>query len=289
MLKGSVLSVYGSGSLPPLGYSLALLGSYGDKPLTLENASTHSELGSLTGSTGTFTFLGAVGLGSGIDLGVSIPMHRVAASSGLGVGAPAAVNELRVTSSQLVLGDVRLVPRWTLLARERDVGLGVAVLAQLYLPTGDNSVYAGESLRLEPRVALDYRGKAGWLLALNLGYMFRGRTTLLDQRIDDALRLGVGTSIPITQSISGLLEVGMQINLMTQDFSRADLPTEGFLGLRYQGLGWSAQLGGGPGLVRGLATPNFRLLGAVAFAFEPKVKAEAEEIDSCEQQPERCE
>jgi outer membrane protein OmpA-like peptidoglycan-associated protein len=269
MTQGSVLSVYGARALPAKGFSLTLLGSYGRKPLTLERSDTQRQLGSLTGSVGTVSFMGAFGLGSRVDVGVALPLHRMGEASSLGAGVPSSVTTMRVASSTLAMGDLRVVPRVSLLARGRDAGFGLALLAQVYFPTGRDNVYAGESFRVEPRVALDWRNKAGVLLAFNVGYLIRARTTLLDARIDDALRAAVGTELPLFKGLSGMLEIGTQVNVMSANFTRADVPTEGFLGVRYRFSGITAQLGGGPGLVRGLTAPSYRLALALSYTAEP--------------------
>lgn len=290
MVQGSVLSVYGARALPAKGYSLSVLGSYGDKPLTLERSDTQAQLGSLAGSIGTLAFMGAFGLGSRLDLGVALPLHRIGESSVLGAGVPSSVSSMRVTSSALAMGDLRLVPRVSLLARSGESGIGLALLAQVYFPTGKDSVYAGEGFRVEPRLALDWRSRGGVLLAFNVGYLVRPRATLLDARIDDMLRAAVGTEVPLAKGLSGMLEVGTQVNVMSSRFSRADVPTEGFLGVRYRFSGVTAQLGGGPGLVRGLTTPSFRLALGLSFTAEPEVVKlpEVEPADDCETNPQMC-
>ena len=290
MTHGSVLSVYGARALPAKGFSLTVLGSYGRKPLTLERSDTQSQLGSLTGSVGTVSFMGAIGLGSRVDLGVALPLHRMGESSSFGAGVPSSIDNMRVTSSTLAIGDLRVVPRVSLLARGRDRGFGLALLAQVYFPTGRDSVYAGESFRVEPRVALDWRSQSGVLLAFNVGYLIRARTTLLDARIDDALRAAVGTELPIFKGLTGMLEIGTQVNVMSSRFTRADVPTEGFLGVRYRFSGITAQLGGGPGLVRGLTAPSYRLAIALSYTAEPAAVQlpELEIEDSCATDPQLC-
>jgi outer membrane protein OmpA-like peptidoglycan-associated protein len=270
MLPDSIVSVFGARALSPGGYTLTLLGAYGDKPLTLEDTSSDTELGTLSGSIGTIAFMGAFGIAPGLDLGFALPVHRVAEASSFGAGMPSAVRSMRVAGTELALGDLRFVPRYSVIGGDREDGLGLAVLAQVYLPTGKDAVYAGEPFRLEPRLALDWRNGRGLVLAFNVGYLIRAEAELLDTRVDDALRAGVGANFPIGAGVSGLVEVGTQLNVHSDDFKRSDAPTEGFLGLRYRSSGgWTAQLGGGPGLVRGLTAPTYRISAAVSFSREP--------------------
>src|SRR6185436_3571010 len=98
--------------------------------------------------------MGAVGLWKRLDIGVALPIHRVAAGSEFDPAPPPAVAAVLVDETKVVFGDVRLVPRVNLLdPGER--GFGLALLAPLYLPTGNDEYYAGEPFRIEPRVSAD--------------------------------------------------------------------------------------------------------------------------------------
>jgi outer membrane protein OmpA-like peptidoglycan-associated protein len=289
---GSVLSVYGTRTLPKGAYFVGPMGSYARRPVALRDGATGDQLGDLVGSISTLSLLGSVGIMDRLDLGIAVPLHRVAAGSSFGAAAPAAVDAAQVNDTQVIMGDVRLVPRYTLLERQPDEGFGLAALLPVSLPTGKDSVYGGENLRVEPRVAADYV-LSHVLIAANVGYLVRSKATVLDSTVDDMLKWGVGSDIPIYGMFSGLVEASGAVNLLSSDFHSNDAPTEGLLGARMRTEGWLAQLAGGPSLIHGLTAPEYRLLASVGFSAElikPDVDSDGDGMldvnDPCPADPE---
>ncbi|MET0409934.1 MAG: OmpA family protein, partial [Polyangiaceae bacterium] len=264
---GSVLSVYGTRTLPKGAYFAGPMGSYARRPVALRDGSSGDQLGDLVGSIGTLSLLGSVGIMERFDLGIAVPLHRVAAGSTFADGAPAGVDAALVNDTQVMLGDIRLVPRYTLLEREPDSGFGVAALLPVSLPTGKDEAYGGESLRVEPRVAVDYVVDHV-LIAANVGYLVRSEAQVLDSKVDDMLKWGVGSDIPIYGMFSGVVELSGALNVLSDDFQSNDAPTEGLLGARMRTEGWLAQLAGGPSLIQGMTAPEYRLLASVGFSAE---------------------
>ena len=82
----------------------------------------------------------------------------------------------------------------SLLQHEGRSGLDFAFIGQLWLPTGADSAYAGESVRVEPRLALDYHSDSV-LLAFNAGYLVRGEANVLGSDLDDQVRLAAGADV----------------------------------------------------------------------------------------------
>jgi hypothetical protein len=141
----------------------------------------------------------------------------------------------------------------TLLGPERadDPGFGLALLLPIWLPTGDNDVYAGEGFRVEPRVAAQYAFKRARLGA-NVGYMVRPEAQLLGATIDDMLSWGVGGSFDVAGPVSLVAEVNGHFNVLADSFGSEDAPTELLGAVRLRVDRWMMQLGGGPGLVGGI-------------------------------------
>ena len=262
---GGILSVHGARTLDPGSYGVSLLGSYARSPLTLKSGDSGESLGDLVGSVSTLQLMATVGIARRLDLGVALPLHRMSKGSDFAVNPGPAVNAQLLTSSEVGLGDVRLVPRLALVNRERERGVGLALLAPVWLPTGKDDIYAGESVRVEPRLALDAQ-LSRLHLAFNAGYMFRKAHTLLNSLVDDQVRLGAGAELAIAGGLSGLLEVSSQLNVLADNFGKDDAPTEGLLGLRFRKAGFMAELGGGPGIVRGVGAPSYRLFAGIGYA-----------------------
>jgi outer membrane protein OmpA-like peptidoglycan-associated protein len=264
---GSVLSVYGTRTRPQAGFALSLFGSYSRRPLSIEDADGN-HLGDLIGSIGTLSLLGTLGLFDRVDLGVAVPLHRVSAGSPFAAAPPGAVKAALVDSTKVVQGDIRIVPRVSLIQREPDSGFGLALLIPVSLPSGDDQFYVGEPFRLEPRLAADWAHK-GFLLSANVGYLVRSKAHVLGSTVDDSLRFGVGGEIPLVAGLSALAEVFSALNVLAQGFGSRDAPTEAMVGLRYRNAGWLGQFGGGPGVIRGIGAPEWRLFAAIGYAHEP--------------------
>ncbi|HEY6880149.1 MAG TPA: thrombospondin type 3 repeat-containing protein, partial [Polyangiales bacterium] len=283
----SLLTVYGARTLVPFAFTLSGFASYARKPLTLESAGEGRTLGELAGSVSTYQLMGAVGLFERVDLGLALPIHRVSAGSDYDNPPPVLAASL-MQQTKTSFGDIRVVPRVSLL--RPDGRLGLAVLLPTSLPTGKREHYAGESFRIEPRVALDYTFKRGTLLAFNAGYLVREQVRVLGQRVDDMVRLGAGADVPIAGGLSALAEVNTQLNVLGSNFDKASAPTEGLLGLRFRRAGVLAQLGGGPGMVRGLGAPRYRFFASLAWTYLPPGDADGDRIkdniDACPHDPE---
>ncbi len=287
----SVLSVYGTSTLEKKTYSLALMGSYARSPLSMQSE-RGEKLGDLVGSIGTLSLLGTIGIWNRLDLGLAVPIHRVSAGSSFDVAPPPPVQAALVDQTKIAMGDVRLVPRVSLIERKNDTGLGLAFLVPVSLPTGNDKYYVGDSVRVEPRMALDWKKKNA-LLAANVGYLVRKQADVLGSTVDDMLRWGLGADIPVGGGVSVLVEGAGALNVLDKSFSKRDAPTEALLGLRLRAKGILAQLGGGPGLIHGITGPQYRLFAALGFATEaekPVLDSDHDGIldpqDKCPNEPE---
>ncbi len=287
-VEGSVLAVSGARTLTPRSYTLSAFADYGRKPLSLENARQGNTLAELVGSIGTLQLMGAVGLWKRFDVGVSLPIHRVSRGSRFEGGAPPALAAVVMPSTKIALGDLRLIPRVQLFGGER--GFALALLAPISIPTGKERYYAGEPFRVEPRVSADYRSKRGDLIAMNVGYLVRQRADIIGGRVDDMLRIGVGGDVPIVGDLSALAEIDTQFNVLAGGLNKANAPTEGLFGLRFRRAGWIAQAGAGPGIVRGIGQPRYRVFASLSFSHLRPPDDDRDGIpdkeDHCPQQPE---
>lgn len=273
--SGSLLSVYGARPLERGHYTLSLLGSYGRSPLSVESVGGDA-LGDLVGSVGTLHLLGAYGVMDWLDVGVGISAHRMAAGSQF-EQMPPALQSASLSSSKVAFGDLRIVPRASLYRHDGASGFDLGALLAAWLPTGGNSVYAGESFRVMPGLALDYTAR-NWLLAFNVGYMVRSAANLLGSTVDDQLQLGLGGSFDLNQRFSVLAEVAAHLNVLSDNFSSADVASEALFGMRYHSrAGFGAQLAAGPGISSGFDSPSYRLVASIGYegtAFKPPVEVE---------------
>jgi outer membrane protein OmpA-like peptidoglycan-associated protein len=272
---GSLLSVYGARPLERGHYTLSLLGAYGRSPLSVETAGG-AGLGDLVGSVGTLHLLGAYGVMDRLDVGIGISAHRMAAGSQF-EEAPPALQSASLSSSKVAFGDLRIVPRASLYRHDGPSGFDLGALLATWLPTGGNSVYAGESFRVMPGLALDYTAR-NWMLAFNLGYMVRAAANVLGSTLDDQLQLGVGGSLDLDPRFSLLAELATHLNVLSDNFGSADVASEALAGVRYRSrAGFGAQLAGGPGIAGGINSPIYRLVASVGYegtAIKPPAEIE---------------
>jgi outer membrane protein OmpA-like peptidoglycan-associated protein len=286
--EGSVLSVHGARTLASGTYSVTVFGSYARHPLALEDAGTGETVGQLVGSIGTLSVMGGFGLSDRVDVGLAVPLHRVSAGSSFDVAPPPAVDAAVVDGNQLALGDIRVVPRLSLLKREGDAGLGLAFLVPVSLPTGDDDLYVGDGVRVEPRAAVDW-AVGPVLLAANVGYLIREERSVLSNSIDDEVRWGLGADLRATRHVSVLLETFGAMHANGDGVARQDMPTEALAGVRYRRRGWLAQIGGGPGLVRGVTAPQYRMFASIGFTPEPDPVVETDsDRDGIDDLRDRC-
>jgi outer membrane protein OmpA-like peptidoglycan-associated protein len=174
------------------------------------------------------------------------------------------------------LGDIRLVPRATLLAPE-DFPVGVALVGEVRLPTGDETSFLGErGVVVAPRVALERAFGPVRVLA-NVGWRFRRHAQYLNLLVDEELTLGAGAVLDLPD-VGGLSEVQAlgEMHLSTPgdapfNFRDADSlksPWEVLVGARARVAGpWGVQLaiGRGVGLESGYGREAFRAMLTVRY------------------------
>ena len=261
---GSLVSVYGTRALSKGAFEMALSVSYARSPITLRDGDDGPQIGRLMSSLSTVSLLGGYGVVDRFDVGLAIPLHRMGAGSKFAEAGLPEIQAAAVDDAAVALGDVRVVPRVTLLERGTSSSMGVAALLPVSLPTGNSDLYGGESLHVEPRLAWDW-APGGVLLAANVGYLVREEAVVLNTSVDDAFRWGAGTEIPVYQTLSALVEANGAVNT-----GSSDTPTEGLVGLRMRASDWVAQLAGGTAVVQGLTSPEYRVVAGLGFSQDQK-------------------
>jgi large repetitive protein len=261
-VEGSVLNVYGGRSLAPGRFSLAMFGSYGHEPLQIETANG-ATVGDFVGGVGSVQLSAAVGLFERVDLGVGFALHYT------GEGSDFRDRRLAVASnpeSKLAVGDVRLAPRASLLRHDGPSGVDLAFVVPIWLPTGNDSSYAGEPFRIEPRVAFGYRSDQV-VFVVNAGYRVRSAARVINTALDDQVTLGVGADVLLAGGLGLLATADSRLNVLADDLGVHDLDTELLFGARYAASGFRVQLGGGPSVTRAFSAPAFRVFAALSYTY----------------------
>ncbi|MFO0746179.1 MAG: OmpA family protein [Myxococcota bacterium] len=199
-----------------------------------------------------------IGLFGWADLGVVMPL--VVMQNGTGLDG--------TSLDGFALGDLRIVPRVRLLDAA-DGGVGLALQATVFVPTGDTATYNSEgTARVEPRLALDIHPsgtRSGLAITANVAYQPRALRRAVDFENVDALRWGAGLEVPIVEDTLSVVGVAYGSIGLGSDAGHTT-PIEALGGLRW----WMADdvvadLGAGAGLTSGIGSPDVRLYLSLAY------------------------
>lgn len=251
--RGAMLSLWGSEPQAPGSYALGL----GLQARSLTRSDPADPAGDAEGSATRLELLTALGIWRDLDLSAAIALERTSLRS---AGAADATEE----QTQAALGDARVIPRFRLLSGEQQSG--VSVLLPVWIPTGTDSLYQGEGVRVEPRVAASL-GFAPWIMTVNAGYLLHPAADRLGVGATNFFTGGLGAELQIAEAWSVLSEVSARWSPDDRRFtSAAGLASDAHLAARYSSSGWAAQFGAGTGLAGAALEPDWRLLASVSFS-----------------------
>jgi outer membrane protein OmpA-like peptidoglycan-associated protein len=177
------------------------------------------------------------------------------------------------------LGDLRLGARVRAWGEAKDLAQ-LAVQGSLYVYTasmadGDQNYRGGSSQ--SPRLGGDVELLATLNatddvhISANLGYLFRKDVVLPpDAQVGDALTFGLGA---IWELLDDRLALIAEFFGSTGFGGRQESPMEVLLGAKYHHKkGFTAGVGGGLGVNRGIGAPDFRVLGTLGYTMPEKVR-----------------
>jgi OOP family OmpA-OmpF porin len=162
--------------------------SYAQRPLVLSDPVTGEKRVLLRERvSGDLTF--GIGVSERLALGVTVPavLHQHGeAQPELGLGAPPST----------ALANAAVDARATLVEKERESPLGLAVLAKVTLPTGHPDSYAGEQrLRTEIRLLAEVSVLGAWLRATGGTRLREEERVLAGERFGHDLPWGLGLAL----------------------------------------------------------------------------------------------
>jgi len=253
-----VLSVYSAKTAPPLGFDVLVEVDYADEPLKLVSGTRQVVL---VRDQWNLQVAASVGILHWLELGLVIP----ATLSQSGQAAPMIDPSLAGYTPSGGFGDPRLVPRAHLLAV---AGFDLAVVVPVTIPLGSTQNYIGwDSVTVTPTAAAEWSGPMGLRAIANVGVAIRPQRTVGDLTVGSAFAYGAAGAcdFPIgSQRFTAMLTLAGEAGIAG---SGAVDPLELLAALRWSlPLGFSATVGGGPGLSTGYGTPNYRLLVMAGFA-----------------------
>ncbi len=248
---------------PHLNWQAMALFNYANSPLTLRNVDGDN-LGTLVGSQSVVNLMGNIGLFGIAELGLDLPVIVSQPEGSMRVAG------LDVGDAGFGLGDIRLVPKVQLFSTRGDAqenGYALALVGDVWLPTGNKEMLQGDSFRGSLRLAFDAVAASNVRLGLNVGYLFRESTKISNLDVRDALTMGAGAEVALTPAFRMTAELFGKVAVTADSIDRRNSPLEALLGGKYQSTsGMFAEAGGGLGLVSGFGTPKFRLFAGLGYA-----------------------
>jgi outer membrane protein OmpA-like peptidoglycan-associated protein len=264
--RDGIINVEGASVARHLDWELGLWLGYADDPLVVYALSDRDErLGPLVARRVGGGLQGSLSLWDRVTFGVSVPLilfqdrpSEIAGVTsmplpGLGEVAP---------------GDLELAAKLQLL-RQSDLGVDVAVLANLRLPTGGDDYAGRDGPSFFPGVAVTRRW-GGLRLGGNVGLGFVPSSETLNLDVRHELDARLGLAYRFGDASRGPWEAGGSLAgavALGQPFSeRNQSPFEAMAGgTRFFGPHWAIQVGAGLGLSEGYGTPDWRLFVAARY------------------------
>lgn len=251
---------------PHLSWSGMALFNYAHKPLVLRDADDN-RIGTVVDSQSTVNLLGNIGLFGIGELGLDVPVVVYQPAGDVTVPG------LDVSGAGAGVGDIRLVPKVQLFNTRdepRDSGAALALVGDVWLPTGKSGSLQGGDLRGGVRLAFDAIAMSNVRLAANVGYLFRSSEEVLNIDVRDALTWAVASEVALSPAFRIAGEVFGKATLTSDEVSFEEFPIEALLGGKFQKSGFFMEAGGGIGLVSGYGTPDFRLFAGLGYALPDK-------------------
>ena len=209
-----------------------------------------------------------------LRLSLNLPLAVINSGEGFQIQ-----NQSFSTDEGATVGDARLSGDVRLFGEYGDAATGAVGLA-VYLPTGSRDAFTGDGkVRLVvPRFMLS--GDVGaFTYAAKAGFNFRAQNENFNgepfgSEVVFSLAAGV-------RAADGNLVIGPELygSTVVSDsgdgfFARRTTPVEAIFGGHYRAGDWKFGLGAGPGLTRGIGSPEVRVLASIEFFPEPKKEEE---------------
>lgn len=216
-------------------------------------------IGSLIGTRTTAELVGAIALWDRLEIGLALPVILQQTNDDI---PGATVPNLSSTG----IGDLRLVPKLEL-ANQEQIGVDIAVMLGVTLPTGGRSAYRGaHGVTASPELIVS-RSFGIVRAAVNLGYLIRPDRDSINLRVANELYAMAGVAVRPIQ----LLELGVTSYVFTQashpftDRNETATEVDGFAQF-YLPEDILLFAGAGAGVTQGFGAPDYRLFAGIRYA-----------------------
>jgi large repetitive protein len=249
---GDFITVYDTDAVPPGRFTLGFWGDYAQDPLEIQFEDSEDRFSKLVEQLGTAQFTGAVGIADRFALGLRVPLYITELEEVVESGSGSTDDGV-----QFNVGDVTVNGQFTLLKR-REVGIGIAIIPEVTLPSGSEDDFAGTGeFGYGGLVAVDFEPGERFRLGFNAGGMSRGSP------FNDQLRAGAAAGLDVTDSVTAIVETYTATSTR-KPFSRERKTPVDVIGALQFHLGQvNLTVGGGAGVTRGQGSPDFRVFVGV--------------------------
>jgi len=268
-------NAYGAESLGQFRYFFGLWGNVASRPFIIVGGTQEQDIVSWQAGVDLGGGIGFIDRKwVGLDLLVNIPMSvfvdgRVpdALTNGCGTGGRPACPALPA----FAMSDMSLSLKYRLLG-ERWQGVGLAFIATLLLPTGNDQAFHGEGQASVLLTAAISKQLSVLKLVANLGFQQRPRHSFLGVPVASEFVYRAGGVLTISQNYADLVaEVSGGVAIDNPTLANAPLEVLG--SLRFYPTGdrnLAVSIGGGGGIIEGFGIPTFRVfLGVVYTSSKP--------------------
>ena len=234
-----------------------LVMNYGNSPLVLRDADGE-RLDKVVGHQHTGHFLFSLGLTERLELGLDLPVVLFQRGSGA-----ADLPDVNISPEEggFGLADVRWMAKGQLFSTRDDDhsdGVALALMTDMYLPTGNGERLQGGDFRVGPRLVFD-AVVGGVKMGANLGYLYRSQTQVANLDVRDTLDWKAGLEVPVSERFRATGEVFGRVTPGADEMSSVESPAEFLLGGKFQRDALFLVGGGGTGLVNGYGAPDWRM------------------------------
>jgi outer membrane protein OmpA-like peptidoglycan-associated protein len=247
-----IITVDGSRSQGHLKVASGLMLNYSTDPLVLVQGGMEPVVIVEQQLVGDLLF--SIGLFDVAEVGLSLPLYGV---------NTATIGEEEI--SGVTVGDVRLRPKFTLLDRE-DSPIGIALIAHLTLPTGDDAAFTSSGgVSGRPGVVADV-GNDDVLFAVNLSFDLHQPRDFGNLEIGSEFLFALGVDWQFVDDVY----LGTELfgsTVLNDAFVKQNSPLEGVIGLEFRGpANIRYSLGTGAGIVGGYGAPAYRVFAGIQYA-----------------------
>lgn len=270
---GRYVTIQQSSTLPQWGFNVGTTFDYGFEPLEYADPTGQRRRG-IVDDLVMANVQAAIGWTDWWSMGTNVPVVLWETFYNPNVPADEVVKE----TQRGKLGDVRVEMKFRLLDVDR-YHVGLSLVPYFYFPTGKSDYFLGNGM-WSPGGTLVFEAniKNRVFLALNAGYRMYSKVRWEEDNenavLDDTLNLGLGINVRFNDTWALLGEAYSESVISGLFQNEVQNPTEFLIGGRCSpqtpnSKGLSFTVMGGGGIIRGIGSPDFRLLAGINYRRVP--------------------